>query len=187
MRPVVYGFNVSLDGYVEDRDGGIDWSDPDPELHAFWNEHERESDLHLYGRRLWEVMSAFWPTAGDDPNAPPEVIEYARFWNAVPTVVFSTTLESVSGNARLVREGIAEEVARLKAMPGKAMSLGGAGIASTFMRLGLVDEYLVAVHPVLLGGGKRMFAELPSQERLVLKASRPFASGVAVLHYERER
>jgi dihydrofolate reductase len=187
MRPIIYGFNASLDGYIEDRDGGIGWSDPDQELHAFWNEQERECGLHLYGRRLWEIMSAYWPTAAEDPGATPVTIEYARLWNAVPTIVFSRTLDSVSGNARLVRDGIEEEVTRLKAMPGKAMSLGGAGIAATFMRLGLVDEYLVAVHPVLLGGGKRMFADLPSEERLALKASRTLASGVVVLRYERER
>jgi dihydrofolate reductase len=187
MRPVIYGFNVSLDGYMEDRHGSIDWTDPDPELHTFWNEHERECDLHLYGRGLWEIMSAFWPTAGDQPDAPPEVLEFARLWNASPTVVFSRTLASVSGNARLVRNGIAEEVGRLKAMPGKAMSLGGADLASSFMQLGLVDEYVVAAYPVLLGGGRRMFPELPGPEQLVLKQSRTFASGVVVLRYERRR
>lgn len=187
MRPVVYGFNVSLDGYIEDRQGGIDWGDPGPELHNFWSEHESECDLQLYGRRLWETMSAFWPTAGDDPGAPAEILEYARVWNAVPKIVFSRTLESVEGNARLVRDDIAGEVARLKAMPGKAMNLGGADIAASFMQLGLIDEFVVGVHPILLGGGKPMFADLPASERLVLKQTRTFASGVVVLHYERTR
>jgi dihydrofolate reductase len=178
---------VSLDGYIEDRHGGIDWSEPEPELHDFWSEHESECDLQIYGRRMWETMSAFWPTAGDDPNAPPEILEYARVWNALPKVVISRTLESVGGNARLVRDDIAGEVARLKAMPGKAINVGGAEIAASFMRLGLIDEYVVGVHPVLLGGGKRMFADLPDSEQLVLKQSRTFANGVVVLHYERVR
>lgn len=187
MRPVVYGFNVSLDGFIEDRHGDIGWTNPDPELHAFWNEHESEYDTHLYGRRLWEEMSGFWPTAADDPNAEPEVLEYARLWNQVPKVVFSRTLESVSGNARLARDGITEEVARLKAQPGKAMNLGGAGLAESFMHLDLIDQYIMAIHPILLGGGKRMFPAMPSEERLKLTQTHIFGSGVVLLRYERVR
>jgi dihydrofolate reductase len=135
MRKVIYSMGVSLDGFIAGPDGEIDWSEPDEELHRFHNEQARQMGAHLYGRRLYEVMR-YWETAEENRSAPEHELEFARIWNATPKVVFSRTLETVEGNARLVRDNIAEEVARLKEQPGKDMGLGGAGLASSFMKLG---------------------------------------------------
>jgi dihydrofolate reductase len=185
MRKVIFAMLVSLDGFIETADGDLGWSFPDAELHQHFNDQERELDLILYGRRLYENMSAFWPTADENPAAPEVVKEYARIWRSKPKVVFSKTLAQVDWNSRLVRDDIAGEVNRLKQQPGKAMSVGGSELASTFMQLGLIDEYWLYLHPVLLGGGKPMFRPLHDRIDLHLVETRSFNHGVILLKYQR--
>src|SRR5687767_10306090 len=117
MRKLIYSMGVSLDGFIAGPDAEIDWSAPDEELHRFHNEQMREVDVHLCGRRLYEVM-AYWETADENPAIPEHELEFARIWKDTPKIVFSKTLEKVEGNARLVRDSAAEEVARLKGQPG---------------------------------------------------------------------
>jgi dihydrofolate reductase len=184
MRKVIYGMSVSLDGFIEAPNGDLRWSFPDEELHQHFNDWEKTIDLHLYGRGLYENMAAFWPTADENPSAPQVEIEYARIWKNMKKLVFSKTLKQVGWNSQLVSENIVEEVNRLKAQPGKDMSVGGAGIASTFMQLGLIDEYCLYIHPIILGSGKPMFRHLHDQIRLQLVETRPFGSGVVLLKYQ---
>src|SRR5918998_6655736 len=101
MRKLVYSMTVSLDGFVADPRGEIDWSAPDEELHRFHNERVRETGVQLLGRRLYEAM-LYWETAEENPSAPDYELEFARIWKPLPKVVFSTTLETVEGNWRLV-------------------------------------------------------------------------------------
>jgi dihydrofolate reductase len=185
MRKVIYAMSVSLDGFIEDRNGDLDWSFPDEELHRHFNDLESTIDIQLYGRGLYENMAAFWPTADEDSSAPDFVIEYARIWKSMPKVVFSRTLDQVGWNSRLVRGSIVEEVNKLKAQPGKDMSVGGAGLAASFTQLGLIDEYRLYIHPVVLGGGKPMFGQLPDKIILKLVETRRFGSGVVLLRYRR--
>ncbi len=180
---VIYAMLVSLDGYIETTTGDLSWSFPDPELHHHFNEEERKIDTFLYGRRLYENMAAFWPTADENPAAPEEEIEYARIWKAKKKIVFSRTLTRVGWNAQLFQGDIAEEINRLKAEPGKIMTVGGASLAAAFMQLGLIDEYRLYVHPVLLGGGKPMFPQLRDRINLKLIETRTFGSGVILLKY----
>jgi dihydrofolate reductase len=113
------------------------------------------------------------------------VKEYARTWKAKPRLVFSTTLQEVGWNSKLVRGNVAEEVAKLKAQPGNDMSVGGAGLAASFMQLDLIDEYWLYVYPILLGGGKPMFPDLPDRLNLRLLETRAFNRGAVLLRYER--
>lgn len=184
MRKVIYSMIVSLDGFIEGPNRAIDWSAPDEELHQYINDQERAIDTHLYGRRMYEIMVGYWPTADMNPSAPAHEVEYAHIWQKISKIVFSKTLERVEGNARLVRENIAEEIAKLKAQPGKDMVLGGAGIASTFMQLGLIDEYRLYVQPVVLGGGTPMFPSLDNKINLRLVETRSFGSGAVLLRYQ---
>src|SRR5690606_1401630 len=158
---------------------------PEPDLHAYINDLETGIDTHIYGRRLFETMNGFWPTAGDDADAPPEIVDYARIWNALDKLVFSRTLKSVDGRARLATEDIPTELARLKATPGKDISVGGADLAAQFIARDLVDQYWVIVYPVLIGGGKPMFSPFDGTLELELFDSRIFPSGVSVLLYRR--
>jgi dihydrofolate reductase len=178
MRKVIYSMFASIDGYIEGPDGGLDWAIVDEELHTYVNRAEDSVDTYLYGRRLYETMAAYWPIADQDPEATDYTLEYARIWNPMPKVVFSKTLQKVEHNSRLVRDDIAGEIARLKAQPGKDMTLGGADLAASFMQLQLIDEYQVYIHPVLLGRGKPMF---PSQDVTIplrLIDTHTFQSGV---------
>ncbi len=185
MAKLIYGFSVSLDGFIEDTRGSLDWTTPDETLHRHMNERERAAGGVLYGRRLYELMSAYWPTADEDPSAPDVVKEYARIWRSEPKVVFSRTLQSVAHNARLVRDDLAGEVARLKAQPGGDLLVGGAGLAASFMQLGLIDEYWLYICPVLLGGGKPMFGPLPQAIPLTLLETHTFPRGVVMVRYGR--
>lgn len=185
MRKVIYCLNVSLDGFVEDSNGSLDWGNPDEELLQFFNEQEREFGYQLYGRRTYENMAAHWTTAHTKPSAPAHEIEYALIWQSVPKLVFSKTLQHVGANARLVSDNIAEEVKALKAQLGKDMVVCGAGIAASFMRLDLIDEYRLLVHPVVLGGGKPMFPPLDKRIGLRLIESRQVGSAVVLLRYQR--
>lgn len=184
MRKVIYSMLPSLDGYIAGPNDEIDWSQPDEELHSFINKEQDEVDTHLYGRRTYEMMAEFWPTADEAPDVPEHIAEYARIWRGLQKVVFSRTLDSVGPNARLISDNIAEEVAKLKAQPGKDMGLGGAGLAASFIQLGLIDEYRLYVHPVVLGEGKPMFRTSGDPLNLSLVETRTFDSGVVYLRYQ---
>ncbi len=187
MRKVVYAMNASLDGYIAASGDDIGWSVPSTELHQWFNDRARQVGLSLYGRRLWEVMSAYWPTADQRPDATPVEIEFARTWQQTPKVVFSSTLEKVSGIARLVTGDAVGEIARLRAEDGAPMEIGGAALASAAMRAGLVDEIQVVTHPVLVGGGTPLFGAQDSAVALRLVGTRTFPGGVVMVHYEVRR
>jgi dihydrofolate reductase len=184
MRKVIYSMTVSLDGFIAGPNGEIDWSAPDEELHRFHNQRTSELGAHFCGRGLYEVM-LYWETADEDPSAPEYALEFARIWKKLPRIVFSKTLEKVEGNATLATDGIAEEVARLKQQPGKDLGVGGAGLASAFIKLGLVDEYRLFVSPVVLGAGTPFFPALEERINLELVETRTFGSRVVYVRYRR--
>ncbi|MET9494407.1 dihydrofolate reductase family protein [Streptomyces sp. NPDC006552] len=186
MRKLIYGMNLTLDGYVAAAGDDIGWSGPpSDELFQWWLDHERASGLSLYGRKLWETMSPYWPTRDRQPDASPAEIEFARTWRATPKVVFSSTLDKVDGNARLVTGDAIAEITRLKAEDGAPMSIGGATLAGAAMRAGLIDEYVIAAHPVLVGGGTPFLSALDSWVKLRLVETRTFPGGVVMTRYER--
>jgi dihydrofolate reductase len=183
MRNVIYSMGVSLDGFIADADGKIDWTAPDEELHRFHNDQAREAGAHLYGRRLYEAMAP-WETADEDPARAEHEREFARIWKDTPKIVFSTSLDAVAAsNARLVKRDAVEEVARLKAEDGKDLAVGGARLASTFIEAGLVDEYRLFVNPVVVGGGTPFFPPLDHRIDLELVETRTFASRVVYVRY----
>ena len=183
MRKLIYSMGVSLDGFIAGPGGEIDWSAPDEELHRFHNQQTRELGTELCGRGLYEEM-VYWETADENPSAPEYELEFARIWKGIPKIVFSNTLEKVEGNATLVRDGVAEEVAKLKEQSGKDLAVGGAGLAASFMKLGLIDEYRLFVSPVVLGGGTPYFPPLEERIDLELVETRTFGSRVVYLRYE---
>lgn len=184
MGKLIYGFTVSVDGYIADAQGNIDWSDPSDELHRYWNDFERETTLSFYGRRLYELMSAYWPTADKDPDATPLIVDFARIWCAMPKIVFSQTLDSVEGNSRLERSDPVEVVKKLKAETDGQLEVAGATLAAPIVRAGLVDEYRIVVAPTAVGGGTRFFPTLPSWISLRLVENRTFPGGTVLLRYE---
>jgi dihydrofolate reductase len=187
LGKVVYLMNVSLDGFVETPDHSLDWTNVDDELHAWFNDDLRKADVSVYGRRLWEVMSAYWPTGEADPNATETMREFARIWNAKPKVVFSHELESIEHGARLVRGDVGEELAKLQREFDGEIEVGGPTLAAQFIERGLIDEYQLVVHPVVLGAGTPFFPPGVSRFDLRKIEARAFASGAMYLGYEAVR
>ncbi|MEU4416099.1 dihydrofolate reductase family protein [Nocardia salmonicida] len=176
MRKLIYGFGVSLDGYVNDREGRIDWTDPDEELHQFHNDRFGGLEVAVNGRRLYELMAEYWPHVPED--APPIQREFGELWTNKPKVVVSRTLTEVEWNSTLVSTNVVEEVRRLKADGDGVMEVGGASLAASLMPHGLIDEYQVFVSPVVLGGGTPMFPLLDKRIRLRLAETRRFETAV---------
>lgn len=182
MAKLLYAAITSLDGFVEDPDGNIDWSRPDDELHAFVNELERPIGTYLYGRRMYETM-LFWETAESGPQQTGVAQDFAAIWRAAEKVVYSRTLEQTSSsNTRIERDFEPSAVLRMKQAAGHDITVGGAELAGEAIRAGLVDECHLFLIPVLLGAGKRA---LPGgiRTRLHLLDQRCFGSGVVHLRY----
>ncbi|MGW2338075.1 dihydrofolate reductase family protein [Streptomyces sp. NPDC001685] len=188
MRKLIYAMNLSLDGYIAAAGDDIDWSGlPSPELFQFWLDFEKACGLSLYGRKLWEAMSSYWPTGDQQPEATPAEIEFARNWRDTPKVVFSSTIDKVDWNTRLVTGDAVAEITRLKTEDGDPMHVGGATLAGAATRAGLVDEYVVVTHPVLVGGGTPFFTALDGWVNLNLTGTRTFPGGVVMARYETKR
>lgn len=171
---LVYSMSVSLDGYIAGPDGDFGWSAPDAELHRFHNERVRTQSAQLMGRRLYETMLS-WET--DDPGWGEVEREWAAIWRPLPKVVFSTTLDTVEGNARLARGDVAEELAQFDG----EVAIGGPGLAAS--AADLIDDYQLFVHPVVVGGGTPFFP--PRRIDLELVETRTFGSRVQYLRYRR--
>ena len=183
MGKLIYLLNVSLDGFIETADHSLDWTVVDDELHTWFNDQTRTVDASLYGRRLYEVMAAYWPTGEDDPSATDVTREFARIWNAMPKVVFSSSLDHVDHNSRLVSGDVGEVLAELRREFDGDLAVGAANLAGQFVRRGLVDEYRLVVHPVVLGSGTPFWPQLDAPLRLRLTEMRTFDSGVELRSY----
>ena len=183
MGKLIYALNVSLDGFVETTDRSLDWATVDEELHSWFNDQAREMAATIYGRRMYELMAGYWPTVESDPSAKPVEVEFGQIWLATPKVVFSRTLASVDWNSRIVRGDVTEELRQLRTEFDGDMDIGGATLAASFIRAGLIDEYHLLVHPVSLGTGTPYFPQLDSPLRLKLAETRQFGSGVVYLRY----
>jgi dihydrofolate reductase len=175
--------SVSLDGFMAGPGGELDWQLVDEELHGHFNAELATMGAFLDGRVTYQLMESYWPTADQDPSSGPVIAEFAQIWREMPKIVYSTTLEQADWNAVVVRDVVAEEVAALKAEPGGDLMLGGADLAASFMRLGLIDEYRLYVHPVVLGAGKPFFAPADVPVSLTLAETHSFANGVVLLRY----
>ncbi len=183
MRKLLFMMGVSLDGYFEGPNREIDWHRVDEELHEYLNDELRTMGVFLEGRVTYELMEEYWPTADQDPSAEPAIVDFAGIWRSIPKIVFSRTLEHAGENAVVVREVDPAEIAELKAQPGGDLMLGGADVARTFLRLGLIDELRIYVHPIILGRGRPLFEPSDHDVALELVEHRAFGNGVVLLRY----
>lgn len=183
MRKIIQAVQVSLDGYIEGPGRDIDWHMVDEELHSHFNDQLSGMGAFLDGRVTYQLMADFWPTADQDPDSSPAVAEFARIWREMPKVVYSRTLDRAGWNTAVLRDVVADEVLELKAQPGGDLALGGANLADSFRRLGLIDEYWIYVHPVLIGSGTPLFKHADGRTPLTLAETRAFGNGVVLLRY----
>jgi dihydrofolate reductase len=182
VAKLIYSAITSLDGYVADAEGRFDWSAPDEEVHAFVNDLERPVGTYLYGRRMYEVMTA-WETVSTGADQPPSIRDYAEIWRAADKIVYSRTLEDVSSaRTRIEREFDPEAVRELKASAGADLSVGGPHLAARALEAGLVDECHLFLNPVVVGGGNQAFPDGLGLN-LELLGERRFGNGVVHVHY----
>jgi dihydrofolate reductase len=155
----------------------------DEELHRWFNDRQRTLAAEFYGRRLYELMNPYWPTAASNPDASPVEREYGELWVKTLKIVFSSTPQQVEGNARQATGTIEEELERARAEFDGNLGVGGPTLAAEFIRRGLVDEYQLVVHPAVIGGGTPFFPRGVNR-KLRLTDTRKFGSGVIALTYE---
>ncbi len=188
MRKIIYWVHTSVDGYIAGPNGEFDWPALGPELFGYSETINEQVDTLLYGRVVWDMFAAYWPTADANPEtADDHTRAFAPFWRRTPKVVVSRTLEKADWDARVIGKNLAEEVTELKRQPGKDILLtGGAQLAGSLTELGLLDDYRIVVHPVVLGGGPRLFPEQNDRVNLTLADSRTFDSQTVLLRYERQ-
>jgi dihydrofolate reductase len=183
MRKIVLMMGVSLDGFIEGPNQDISWHMVDEELHQYFNDRVRTMGGSLEGRVTWELMAGYWPTAATDPESSPTEVDFARIWCDMPKFVYSKTLEHADWNTTIVRGVVPDEVRALKSQPGGDMTVGGADLAAEFLRHGLIDEFHICVHPIVIGQGKPLFSS-DVQIRLRPIETRTFGNGVVLLRYE---
>jgi dihydrofolate reductase len=180
---LIYSMGVSVDGFIADREGGFGWTPPSDELFAFHLERVGGLGGYLLGRRLYETMLV-WET---DPSLRVDELRaaFGDVWCALPKVVFSRTLDSVRGNARLAEGSVADEVAAALEATDKDVEIGGAGLAAQAFELGLVDELRMFRYPVVVGGGTPFLPPVTEDVPLALIETRTFGSRVIYERYRR--
>jgi dihydrofolate reductase len=182
---LIYSMSVSVDGFIADREGGFDWGAPSEELFRFHLDQVRGLGSCLLGRRLYETMLV-WET---DPSLRDneDTDAFADVWGALPKVVFSRTLDSVQGSARLAEAPLAEEVAAALDATDKHVEIGGAGLAAEAIELDLVDELRMFRYPIVVGGGTPFLPPVAEPVPLELIETRTFGSRVIYERYRRVR
>jgi dihydrofolate reductase len=188
MRKIITTTWITLDGYITDPNGEMGWvaENYDEAMGVYENELVSQADTLLLGRVTYQSFAGSWPHVPDNPSASEGEKEYARTLNAMRKIVFSRTLESVEwNNSTLRKEVVPEEIEKLKQEPGRDMLIyGSASLIQTLTNHGLIDEYQVLVHPVIVGGGKPLFQNIGHLVKLKLVNTKTHPSGVVVLFYQ---
>ncbi|MBA4850621.1 dihydrofolate reductase family protein [Emticicia sp. BO119] len=181
MRKLIYGINLTLDGCCDHTKGN-----GSEEIHEYFTDLLRQTDLIIYGRITYELMVPFWPDVAKTRSMNEIGNEFARVFDSIEKLVFSRTLDSVEDkNSRIARADLYDEIVRLKNEPGRDISLGGVNLPSQLIEMGLVDEFHFVYQPVIVGEGRRLFdhTNLPEKLDLKLVESKIFKSGGVALHY----
>lgn len=179
MRKVIAAINTTLDG-VCDHTAGI----PDEEIHQHYTELLDNSGVVLYGRITYQLMQ-FWQTLLKNPSGEKTLDDFARAIDKIPKIVFSHTLKNVEwDSATLANRALGEEVLELKQQPGKDILVGSRSLIIQLMKLNLIDEYQLCIHPVVAGGGLQLFEKLNDRTVLKLLKTKTFSGGAVTLYYE---
>lgn len=180
--------HASLDGFVAGSKGELNWVTVNDEIFDFVSTMTDKADTALYGRVTYQMMEAYWPGAGEQPNASKHDKEHSVWYKNVSKVVLSKTIsETGSENTTVIRDNLTENIIRLKQQPGKNILIFGSPRAShSLLELGLIDEYWIFLNPVLLGQGIPLFKNIKERTKLRLLENKPFTSGVIALHYSNQ-
>lgn len=182
MRNVVFAMNISIDGCYDHTRFG-----PDAELMDYFIRFMLDTGLIVYGRKTYELMIPYWPDVAKNEVDTPQDIAFAKAMVPVPKIVFSRTLKNAEGNTEVVNDDPEKVIRKLKQQSGKKIALSSTSLLPQMLKLGLIDELYLMVHPVLVGDDKRLFENFhsPENHNLKLTTSRTFQSGVVALHYQK--
>lgn len=177
--------HISLDGFAADANHGLGFLSYDQELMQYADELMKTVGTPVYGRTTYELMAGYWPAMLNKPDADKHSLAHARWVEDVPKVVFSTTLtEATWNNTRLIKENVAEEVKKMKEEPGKDLVIfGSPGLTASLLKLGVIDEYRLTIHPIILGSGISVFRDNDARSKLTLVEAKTLKSGVIAAHY----
>ena len=179
MRKVIFAINNTINGFA-DHTTGI----ADNELHDFFTNLLNDADVVLMGRKTYQLMENFWPTAYDDPRSTKSMLRFADKYNPIKKVIFSKTLTEVKWeNSQLANKDITEIVSELKKQKGKNILAGSISIAEQLIKLNLIDEFWFVVHPIIADRGPCLFDGIDVNTKLQFVDSKKFTSGVIALHY----
>jgi dihydrofolate reductase len=188
MRKVIVTMWVSVDGFIAGPNDEMDWITNifDAAMGQYEDDIVNQADTLLLGRITYQSFAGAWPNVPDNAGVSEDERAYARKLNAMRKIVFSRTLKTVEwNNSKLVRENIAAEVLKLKQSPGKDLLIyGSASIVQELTNAGLIDEYQLLIHPVILGSGKPLFKNLKDKTNLTLAHTQTYPSGVVLLIYQ---
>jgi dihydrofolate reductase len=179
MRRLIAGINMTLDGFC-DHTAGI----ADEELHQHYNELLSDAGAIIWGRITYQLMESYWPTVVKNPTGNKTIDKFAIIIQDIPKIVFSRTLTNVEWkNAILAKGGVKEEVLELKQQTGKDILVGSRSLIVALMKLNLIDEFQLCVHPVIIGKGLPLFENINDMTILKLLKTKTFHSGVITLYY----
>jgi dihydrofolate reductase len=187
MRNLVYFMHSSLDGFVAGLNGEMNWIKVDDEIFDFVATMTDQADTALYGRVTYQMMEAYWPTAGEKPDASRHDKEHSKWYKNVSKVVLSKTInETGLKSTKVISDNLLENINRIKQTPGKNILIfGSPGASHSLLKIGVVDEFWIFVNPILLGKGISLFKNIPELTKLVLMETKTFTSGVVALHYRK--
>jgi dihydrofolate reductase len=185
MRKVIFSIPITIDGFIEGPHRELDWVIADDDLHEYYARLLNNAGVILYGRVTYELMASYWPTASNDTTIPISMLNFANALNPLPKIVFSNTLQHVGWNTTVLKAVVPEEINNMKSVPGGDIIVGGgAALAQTFIRNGLVDEIQLMVQPVAIGAGKALFQGIDGGMKFNYIRSQTFQSGAVVLCYQ---
>ena len=180
MRKLIAAINMTLDGFC-DHTAGI----PDEEIHQHYADLLSDADFILYGRITYQLMESYWPSIVKNPTGIKPIDEFAVAINNIPKIVFSHTLKNVEWeNVKLANRDIQEEVVELKQQPGKDILVGSPSLIVSLMKLNLIDEYQLCIHPVVVGNGLALFKNINDKTIFKLIKTKIFGCGAVILYYE---
>jgi dihydrofolate reductase len=188
MRKIISFMHISLDGFVAGPNGEMNWIKVNEEIFDFVGERVGKGDTALYGRKTYQMMESYWPTAGDAPDASKHDKEHSAWYKKIHKIVLSKTMKGqILNNTSIISDNLIAEINKVKQKPGSDIAVFGSPSAThALQQHNLIDGYWLFLNPIILGKGIPLFKDIKEQTKLNLLSTHKFSCGVVELSYEME-